>query len=1729
MLTLGPDLFSQYRFGGRLDQVGIWNVARTQDQIQADLIRPGPHGTDLLAYWSFDEGSGDTAADLSGNGHTGTLVGPGWSTEDAPLGELHLLVRGYDEALWHCVYDVEGENCLSWSNAAGGILASAPAVVSHGTDQFDVFALGVDNLVYQRHWDGDGWSADWVQEPPDPALRLFASTMPTRTVPVPEWPAPAAVARGGDQIDLFRLAPDNTLRWRHSDDGDAWGAWQNLGGMLASDPGVVSLGPDHMQLFARGVDEALWALPYDGGWGDWERIPLDGMTEEVTIASAPSVISPAADEIAVFVRGSDDQLWSVSFATGVWGAWSALGDSLASGVSASMWNGDAHMFALSAEGQPRHSYDGSVWTDCGALQSQVTYDTGSIAAAPADPAIFEKNFDLDVETGGFLGDRRDQIVIAYRDADAPDQYHIKLYDAQSGFMPTAISTGTVSAAPAARIATGDFDGDGLDEIAVVMLAGNNYDWKVEVYDPYDEGGAWSESLRMVADSARYWGAEGKPLAGTLNITSGDFDGDGLDEIVVLHDWCQRTGSGPYEYAYQATFAIFDDLDHNLDLKGTEGFSDTPTSSVDLPADHTALVLAAGDVDGDGLDEIVRTWARDFQDNVWPVLIRDLQVLDASVLLTPTVQAGMSMVDPSSDTFLESMAVGDLDRDLVEEIALFRTADMDWEQVSAGGPFSVTHDLGDTSWGDPKYYSTIQAADVDGDGQAEMLARASLGMETWRFDAALMDWEQVATGTPAWSDDWGWGYHKYYSTIQAADVDGDGQAELLARGATGMETFHFNADTDTWEEVVKGNPPWSDANDWLYEQYYSTIQAADVDGDGQAELLARGPAGGMEVWHYGRLMVHVYEYNPQSSTIDWLGAADPDPIAFPGLRPTRLVAADYTGESLRVGPPSYRLQNRVDSLVAVINMPPKHRDYIKVDDGGGEYHYELFEVLTEPCWPTSSDPRCTHAKHATVDFEESSTEEKSQRDWAIGGGLDAKVTLGNWFVDLSLKYSYGEHFESSLGVIQSSTFQQAASAYTHDKIVYFGTPYQVWEYPVLVDGTQEPADYITVIFPVPDYVGGEPITRAADTTTGDYPAEPWYRAGHQTYNAWSYDPLGVPGFPDFDPDRVIMNSDCAGGGCGFSFATANSTVLITDTTKTHKFSATVGGGYERKKPKYGFFGAKIRAHVKGSYKKAHIETEKQTTTEQTDISGYINDHPADAQFTTRLIGYWAEDGYLVLDYQTDMPEFGRWADYYSSPDPAFILPWSGFPYGDDLVQPIAGLELFSPEIHVVPRSASAGETVTISATVRNFSNVGVSDVTVRFCQGDPALTCEPPDGEAYIGEVLIPLLDRQDGAVTVSIQWEASGIGEQRIYAVIDPDNTIDPEVHDEDDLINNNVAHGFITIGAAEILDPGLASDQPYQNLSYDQGDSWRVAAYVPPGNLSEVVHFELQDTRLNVPNAVGKPFELVAYEGDEFREEPGYDLSLKPGDNDPPAVIGLSQSVVDVANLKLYRALDSEGLEWAEVNCPGFQIHRFADDNLIYVPVDQAGLYVFSETAPGPVPEPEAVFSAAPTSDPIPLMVEFTDESSNYPDTWLWDFGDGVTSTLQHPSHIYAVPGTYTVTLSVSNAGGSDTEIKPDYITATGLLAAFSAAPVVGSVPLTVTFTDQSVGIPGPINWDWDFGEGGSSAEQHPEYTYNVAGTFTVTLTVSNGEGSDALTVPDCITVGEEPRIYLPLVLRNP
>lgn len=148
-------------------------------------------------------------------------------------------------------------------------------------------------------------------------------------------------------------------------------------------------------------------------------------------------------------------------------------------------------------------------------------------------------------------------------------------------------------------------------------------------------------------------------------------------------------------------------------------------------------------------------------------------------------------------------------------------------------------------------------------------------------------------------------------------------------------------------------------------------------------------------------------------------------------------------------------------------------------------------------------------------------------------------------------------------------------------------------------------------------------------------------------------------------------------------------------------------------------------------------------------------------------------------------------------------------------------------------------------------------------------------------------------------------------------------------------------------------------------------------------------------------------------------------------------------------------------------------------------------------------------TSDVVdgfaPLTVQFMDQSFCDPATWFWEFGDGETSTGQNPSRIYATPGTYTVSLTVTGAGATDTETKIEYITVQeqAPVADFDTDPTGGGcVGDAVQFVDLSANS--PTSWQWDFGDGATSEQQNPSHTYAEAGAYTVCLTVSNGMGED-------------------------
>jgi len=160
------------------------------------------------------------------------------------------------------------------------------------------------------------------------------------------------------------------------------------------------------------------------------------------------------------------------------------------------------------------------------------------------------------------------------------------------------------------------------------------------------------------------------------------------------------------------------------------------------------------------------------------------------------------------------------------------------------------------------------------------------------------------------------------------------------------------------------------------------------------------------------------------------------------------------------------------------------------------------------------------------------------------------------------------------------------------------------------------------------------------------------------------------------------------------------------------------------------------------------------------------------------------------------------------------------------------------------------------------------------------------------------------------------------------------------------------------------------------------------------------------------------------------------------------------------------------------------------------------------PIPLADFTFNVVCAGNPT----SFTDASQTYGwpiNSWQWNFGDGNTSTVQNPTHTYAGPGLYTVSLIVANQFGCSDTILHSVTVDSIPDAAFAANNA--CLYQTINFTDSSIPHGSAIvDWDWDFGDGNTSAMQNPTHLYAVAGTYNVTLVVTSATGCmDSVTLP--------------------
>ncbi len=197
--------------------------------------------------------------------------------------------------------------------------------------------------------------------------------------------------------------------------------------------------------------------------------------------------------------------------------------------------------------------------------------------------------------------------------------------------------------------------------------------------------------------------------------------------------------------------------------------------------------------------------------------------------------------------------------------------------------------------------------------------------------------------------------------------------------------------------------------------------------------------------------------------------------------------------------------------------------------------------------------------------------------------------------------------------------------------------------------------------------------------------------------------------------------------------------------------------------------------------------------------------------------------------------------------------------------------------------------------------------------------------------------------------------------------------------------------------------------------------------------------------------------------------------------------------------------------DCMDIDLSAYAGESQVRIKIENTngfGNNLFIDhvriTADCSVPEPPAAFFTTSTaSGCAPLTVQFMDSSQGTVDSWQWSFPGGTpsSSNLENPLVSYTVPGSYPVTLTVSNDAGSSTTSLNGNIEVTGPPEPLFEYSIQG---LTVAFNNLSGNY---TSVEWKFGDGAESEEVSPVHTYAAPGVYTVELVAANECGKEEFT----------------------
>jgi hypothetical protein len=673
-------------------------------------------------------------------------------------------------------------------------------------------------------------------------------------------------------------------------------------------------------------------------------------------------------------------------------------------------------------------------------------------------------------------------------------------------------------------------------------------------------------------------------------------------------------------------------------------------------------------------------------------------------------------------------------------------------------------------------------------------------------------------------------------VEAGDLNKDYRDEVILM--VGQTIYVY--ESDQLVPLFKSQQSVPTTGDYQNSNAFLAVEDMDLDRSSEivvAKSYYDNSVGGMQ--HF-ELNVFSLDTLLTTFTVKARRTNESPVLTNTGIRNFAIALGDFDGDRTRLGDPVHFRRRGVMQPTVVLYTPP--------------IHYDIFDNTSfdlSGCYPNQSCGFSSSYIQSTTSDTTITTE--VHEDW----GGDITVTLSEAVLKEKVKATYGDKFSQKESSGTSYTITTGRVAAGDDWLYSNVYDIDFYEYPVYDSLDSTPIGYFLVT--IPSEARPLWIELKDDDLLGNQ-----FRPDHETGNILSYRTSNT-----FDTSRVIVDfPEQTVGATGNSFVSLQMQSFEENNIESSwDAGLEIGASVDVSADIYGFE-VGLEVEVNGHYNYGEIYTQTVKVQQSLEVRGDLGH--LEPQFGTsgtyyvQPYSYWTSYGALALDYKvSQLPVGGNsfWQERYGGKsDLAFSLPWrydseKGFPLpGNDSTYRYRSRDVVLSKI-----DPKGGDSVMIAAKVRNF---GLEDVTspftVSFYDGNPNT------GGNFIAETTVDTIIAARGYRNVVVPWAIplnQVFDDLRIYAVIDEQNTVTNEVHE-----NNNMGWAP-AIGYGSIVGVETEITVPENYVLYQ--------SYPNPFNPATTIKYSIPKSSivsLRVYDILGREVEVLL---DEHKQAGSYSVQF--------------------------------------------------------------------------------------------------------------------------------------------------------------------------------------------------------------------------------------------------------------